>query len=116
MLFRSGAWQSLGRAAAKANVGLYANSSFRLGDSCGGDGDGRICAGNNKSLHQLGIAIDFNNMRVTGGDTCSTRAKAPSSPQWNWLYNNAFTWDIKQYATEAWHWDLSGLENRCNQY
>jgi len=110
------AWLGLAQAAKAAGISLVSNSSFRLADSCGGGGDGSLCATPGSSPHQLGIAIDFNGMDVTGTSTtsCNGRAKDPSNPAWNWLYNNAEKWGIKQYTKEAWHWDLLNTASRCS--
>ena len=110
------AWLGLAQAAKAAGISLVSNSSFRLADSCGGSGDGSLCATAGSSPHQLGIAIDFNGMDVTGTSTtsCSGRAKDPSNPAWNWLYSNAEKWGIKQYTKEAWHWDLLNTASRCS--
>lgn len=109
----SGAWAALGKRAKADSISLYSNSSFRLADSCSGTGDGSLCARPGGSAHQLGVAIDFAGMSVTGGADCSTRAHAPLSAAWNWLYKNAESFGIKQYSEEAWHWDLLNLPNRC---
>lgn len=112
----SGAWSALAKQAQSEGVGLTANSSFRLNDSCGGTGDGSSCARPGSSPHQLGIAIDFGSMSLKGGSTtsCSGRSRLPSSKQWAWMFSNAEKWGIEQYSFEAWHWDLLGGANRCN--
>ncbi len=112
----AGAWAALAKAAKAEGVNLRSNSSFRLFDSCGGSGDGSACARPGQSPHQLGIAIDFQDMGLKAGSTtsCSNRARLPNSPQWSWMFKNAEKWGIEQYSFEAWHWDLLGGGNRCN--
>lgn len=112
----SGAWSALAKQAQSEGVGLSANSSFRLNDSCGGTGDGSSCARPGTSPHQLGAAIDFGSMSLKSGSTtsCGGRARLPSSKQWSWMFANAEKWGIEQYSYEAWHWDLLGGANRCN--
>jgi|GEM_PF-1940635 len=113
----SGAWQALGEAAKAAGVPLTASSSFRLADSCGGTGDGGACARPGKSLHQLGVAIDFvgDIKKIYGAsrESCSGRARDPSSQAWNWLFTNAEKYGFKQYSYEAWHWDPLNSASRC---
>ncbi|MDB5168791.1 MAG: hypothetical protein JWO41_147 [Candidatus Saccharibacteria bacterium] len=111
----SGAWQALGEAAKTSGVSLSANSSFRLGDSCGGSGNGKSCATPGGSMHQLGAAIDFNLPHIIdeNAQTCAVRKRAPGDPSWDWLNNHAAQFGFKQYSAEAWHWDNSPLPNRC---
>ena len=111
----SGAWVALGRAQKAAGINLT-GSSFRLADSCGGGGDGSLCARPGTSMHQLGIAVDFSNMGSSGGSTssCSGRKGAPGDPRWDWLFNNAQNYGIKQYSYEPWHWDTNQGANRCD--
>jgi len=113
----SGAWQALGEAAKAAGIPLTASSSFRLADSCGGTGDGGACARPGKSLHQLGVAIDFvgDIKKIYGAsrESCSGRARDPSSQAWNWLFTNAEKYGFKQYSYEAWHWDPLNSASRC---
>jgi hypothetical protein len=115
----SGAWAALAKAAKDDGVPLEAGSSFRLADSCGGTGDGDVCARPGQSPHQTGLAIDFGNGMYphVGPSTtdCSLRIKLPSNPSWNWLYNNGDRFGIKQYTKEAWHWDLMPMSNRCGK-
>ena len=114
----SGAWQALGTAAKKAGVALYSNSSFRLDDSCGGNGDGGSCATPGGSPHQLGVAIDFGNMFGINPDaqTCErgVRLRDLNSPSWKWMYANAEFYGFEQYSAESWHWDPLPSANRCN--
>lgn len=111
----SAAWQELGRQAKAAGVPLAASSSFRLNDSCGGTGDGSLCARPGSSPHQLGVAIDFQGTDVTGSSTtsCSGRARDPGSPAWTWLLQNAERFGFKQYSYESWHWDPINSVSRC---
>ncbi|MDB5175772.1 MAG: hypothetical protein JWM81_630 [Candidatus Saccharibacteria bacterium] len=111
----SGAWETLGEKAKAAGVPLAANSSFRLGASCGGNGDGRSCAKPGGSMHQLGVAIDFSGPTEINENhqTCATRERSPENPSWQWLNNNAAAFGFRQYSAEAWHWDASAESNRC---
>lgn len=111
----AGAWQALGEKAKASNLSLSSNSSFRLRDSCGGAGDGSLCAQPNQSMHQLGVAIDFATITVTGTSTtsCSGRGIQPGNAAWEWLNNNAASFGFKQYSFEAWHWDALTAANRC---
>ncbi len=113
----SGAFQQLGEKALSQNpkVQLTATSSFRLFDSCGGSGDGSSCATPGASPHQIGIAIDFGlSDGHTGTSTTSCSARATSNdPQWEFLHEYAASFGIKQYTYENWHWDASGMSNRC---
>lgn len=111
----SGAWVALGRASKTANVELT-GSSFRLADSCGGGGDGGLCARPGTSMHQLAIAVDFSDMGSSGGSTtsCSGRQGAPGDARWQWLFTNAQNFGIKQYSYEPWHWDTNPGANRCD--
>lgn len=113
----SGAWGALAKKAKADGVSLHSNSSFRLAHSCGGTGDGTLCARPGQSFHQTGLAIDMGGMQVVGPSTtdCSVRARADFSKEWKWLLNNAEGYGIKQYTKEAWHWDPSGLPNRCGK-
>lgn len=118
----SGAWQALGEKAKAEGIQLNSSSSFRLADSCGGTGDGGLCAKPGQSLHQTGTAIDF---LATGGGgkmggsasgsktSCSGRARAPGDPGWVWLEKNAESFGFKQYSYEPWHWDPAPMANRC---
>ncbi len=66
------------------------------------------------SNHQLGEAIDFAEVKGRGGKSgCSRRATDPNSAVWLWLRDHASEFGFKQYSAEAWHWDGSGLSNRC---
>ncbi len=112
----SGAWQALAAQAKKDGIGLSSVSSFRLADSCGGNGDGSSCARPGQSIHQLGAAIDFANAGGKGNSTTSCgpgRMRAPGNPRWEWLLKNAEQYGIKQYSYEAWHWDPLPGANRC---
>lgn len=111
----SGAFQALGEKAKRENVNLDGDSSFRLRDSCGGSGDGRLCATPNGSMHQLGVAIDFSGptARNTEARTCATRVRNPGNQTWDWLNKNAAAFGFKQYTVEAWHWDALQASNRC---
>lgn len=109
------AWQSLGEKARADKVQLTASSSFRLGSSCGGGGDGKRCAKPGGSLHQLGVAIDFQaipGLKASAQD-CVSRVRADGNLWWDWLYKNAQNYGIKQYSAEAWHWDPLNAANRC---
>jgi|GEM_PF-792333 len=113
----SGAFQQLGEKALSQNpkVQLTAGSSFRLFDSCGGNGNGSSCASPGASPHQLGIAIDFglsDGHLGTSTTSCSARATS-RDPQWKFLHKYAASFGIKQYTYENWHWDASGMSNRC---
>lgn len=111
----SGAWQAAGEAAKAAGVQLVAASSFRFNDSCGGTGNGTLCAKPGSSPHQMGVAIDFQMRHVGGGSStsCNPRSRLPGDPQWDWLYANALKFGMKQYAYENWHWDPINSNSRC---
>ena len=111
----SAAWSELAKAAKAAGVSLTASSSFRLNNSCGGTGDGTACAQPGKSPHQLGVAIDFQNMGEKGGSStsCTGRKTAVGNAGWDWLSKNAERFGLKQYSYEPWHWDPMPLANRC---
>lgn len=114
----SGAWAALAKAAKADGIQLNAGSSFRLADSCGGTGDGSACARPGKSFHQTGLAIDFGNgmygHKGSSTTSCTGRARLPDNKSWKWLFDNAEKYGIEQYSYEAWHWDPSGLANRCD--
>ena len=112
-------FQQLGEAAKAAGRSLSAGSSFRLentssfGGRCNSTQPGVLCATDGKSMHQLGVAIDFSiSPRNTGGQTCATRATS-SDPNWIWLRDNASQFGIRQYAYESWHWDILNNSTRC---
>ncbi|PID30837.1 hypothetical protein CR973_01165 [Candidatus Saccharibacteria bacterium] len=66
------------------------------------------------SNHQMGIAIDFAGTGIKlVGASCNNRVKDPSSPVWNWLYNNAEKYGFRQLAGESWHWDPIQSSSRC---
>ncbi len=109
----SGAWVALARKAKADGVSLSAGSSFRLADSCGGTGNGKLCAAPGKSMHQTGYAVDMANMSGTGGSTCASRARLPNNKGWKWMDDNAPKFGIKQYSLEAWHWDSGPTDSRC---
>lgn len=113
----SGAWFALVNEAKSAGVSLSANSSFRSmphqQSLWNNNPDSSLVARPGHSSHQAGVAIDFAGMSVTGGSTCATRARAPSSPGWVWLNANAHKYGFKQYSKEAWHWDALPVANRC---
>ncbi|PID32343.1 hypothetical protein CR970_01070 [Candidatus Saccharibacteria bacterium] len=94
---------------------LSAGSSFRLGDSRGGRGDGVSAAKPGMSMHQLGVAIDFANIGGSLGSSrsCSGRKTMPGNQYWDWLAKNAASFGIRQYSAEAWHWDILAAGNRC---
>lgn len=120
------AWYQLVEDANAAGHNLVAGSSFRTMNHqerlCyrSSTQGGRLCAQGNyrlvakpgTSLHQLGTAIDFNNMSTTGGGTCATRA-THNSEAWRWLRDNASRYGFRQYSVEAWHWDTGTGDNRC---
>ncbi|MGB3024033.1 MAG: phage tail tip lysozyme [Candidatus Saccharimonadales bacterium] len=108
-------FQKLGELANAAGRHLTASSSFRLNDSCGGTGNGDACAKPGQSMHQIGIAIDFSLVdRHKGTSTSSCALRSTSNdPRWLFLRDNAPALGIKQYTYENWHWDTSGLSNRC---
>ena len=111
----SGAWQSLGEKAKADHVSLVASSSFRLTSSCGGLGDGKLCAAANSSMHQLGVAIDFSGptAKDRNATTCTQRQRNPGEPMWDWLNKNALAFGFRQYTAEAWHWDNLNDGTRC---
>lgn len=111
----SGAWQKLGEKAKSSGLTLSATSSFRLADSCGGGGDGTLCAKANGSMHQLGVAIDFDGptAKNPSAQTCAARVKNQGNPTWDFLNTNAASFGFKQYSAEAWHWDPLAALNRC---
>lgn len=51
--------------------------------------------------HEVGLAIDFDNM-------CFPKAVCPSSPAWVWLTENAAQYNFKKLNSEAWHWSPDG--------
>lgn len=114
----SGAWEALAKKAKADGINLTSSSSFRLADSCGGNGDGIQCAKPGGSAHQTGWAIDFNNMGdfVARGrpDSCAGRMTW-NSPEWRWMRDNAEDFGIKQYSAESWHWDFIPESNRCGK-
>lgn len=104
----SGPFARIGQEAQADGVELT-GSGFRLADSCGGSGTGGNCAQPGKSNHQIGLAIDFN---IPGhyveGATCTSNRQTANTPMYQWLDANAFTvGGAKQYAPEAWHWDIT---------
>jgi len=111
----SGAWQTLGEKAKTEKLNLNSSSSFRLGDSCGGNGNGLSCAAQNGSMHQLAVAIDFSGPTAINesSQSCSVRQRNPGEPTWDWLNKNAASFGFKQYSAEAWHWDALVAVNRC---
>ena len=120
----AGAWLALVNDAKAAGISLAATSSFRSMSNQQGlcqkdarcsNGDYTMTAKPGYSSHQAGVAIDFGSgmSGITGGSTCSTRAKAPNSPAWVWLRDNAEHYGFKQYSAEAWHWDALPSGNRC---
>ena len=111
----SGQFQTMGEAAKQAGKPLSASSSFRLGDSAGGNGDGVMTAAPGGSIHQIGGAIDFAIVPRNGNksiQSCSARATSTDA-QWVWLHANAFNFGIKQYMRESWHWDVLDNSTRC---
>jgi hypothetical protein len=48
------------------------------------------------SMHELGLAIDF--------DNCSTHA----TPCWQWLNANAASYGLHNLPSEPWHWSVNG--------
>jgi hypothetical protein len=68
------------------------------------------------SNHQLGDAIDFagiDHRRRGGTRNCTQRATDPDSKVWSWLKEHAAEFGFRQYSAESWHWDGSGMSNRC---
>lgn len=51
--------------------------------------------------HEVGLAIDFNDM-------CFPNAVCPSSAAWRWLMENGATYGFKKNSDEAWHWSPTG--------
>ncbi len=51
--------------------------------------------------HEVGLAIDFNDM-------CFPNATCPSSAAWRWLMENGGTYGFKKNSDEAWHWSPTG--------
>ncbi len=65
---------------------------------------------------QLGDAIDFagiDHRRRGDASNCTKRATDPASEVWTWLFEHASEFGFRQYSAESWHWDASGLSNRC---
>ena len=122
----SEAWFKLVEAAKNDGILLEASSSFRtmehqksLCNAACRAGDNSAVAAPGHSSHQAGTAIDFANMgrSVSGtafkrGATCESRAFV-NTPAYQWLVANAAAYGLKQYATEAWHWDSLEAANRC---
>lgn len=52
------------------------------------------------SNHQMGMAIDFNDV--------GSSAAPGSGPVWDWLAKNASNFGYKNYPAEAWHWSPTG--------
>ncbi|MEN9338636.1 MAG: hypothetical protein RI945_361 [Candidatus Parcubacteria bacterium] len=117
-------FQDLGEKLAKENKGkaFVAISSFRThGTSfyspaeCKKNPDN--CSGDGYSLHQLGVAIDFERSKMpvsTRGDiTCKNRAVS-TSLEYKLINKLAPPIGIKQLANESWHWDAFPDPNtRC---
>ena len=110
----SGALYAMVEAAKSDGVNLSASSSFRTmaHQQSLFKGDTSLVARPGYSSHQAAVAVDFNDMGVKGGTSCSTRARS-SSKEYKWLVDNAQTYGYKQYAREAWHWDMLDAANRC---
>lgn len=51
--------------------------------------------------HEVGLAIDFDNM-------CFPNSTCPSSAAWRWLMENGGTYGFKKNSAEAWHWSPTG--------
>jgi len=114
----SKAYFNLGKDALADGVRLIASSSFRLGASCNGTGNGRNgCAPPGKSAHQSGAAIDFANMgpfTPTGDPSSCSGRMTWDSPEWRWMRDNAENYGIYQFSQESWHWDpFYVIGNRC---
>lgn len=77
--------------------------SLRIAHGCGGANlFNRGCKGKpptarpGRSMHEVGLAVDF--------DNCSYR----SGPVYNWLAANAKRFGIYNLPDEAWHWSTTG--------
>lgn len=56
------------------------------------------------SIHQMGLALDFN--LPQSYDTCDG-GLAANNPAWRWLNQNAADYGFRQLQAENWHWDTT---------
>lgn len=63
--------------------------------------DGVSVARPGYSNHQIGAAIDFQELESTPGPV-------PGNRVWEWLSANASKYSYKNYPAEAWHWSPTG--------
>lgn len=54
-----------------------------------------------QSNHELGLAIDFENM-------CYPRSTCSGNARYDWLVANAGRFGVKKLSSEAWHWSIDG--------
>lgn len=99
----SGAVLAMYTAAKNDGVELGARSAFRSMANqqslCPCDGVNVARPG--YSNHQMGLAIDFQNLPSSPGPL-------PGNQTWNWLSTNAGKFGIINYPHEAWHWSATG--------
>jgi hypothetical protein len=101
----SGVIYAMSAAAKEDGVDFSAASGFRSMKlqeclAAGGCGAAGPAATPGYSNHQMGLAIDFNNVPST--------AAPGSGPTWNWLAKNASKFGYKNFPDEAWHWSPTG--------
>ena len=60
-----------------------------------------------ESMHEQGLAIDFN---YRGGTVCYPRSASSctGNPAFDWLAANAARYGLQVLSTEAWHWSTNG--------
>ncbi len=123
----AGTVMGLYRAAVNSGVAISATSSFRTmahqqalcndDTGCRNGTSYSIVARPGYSNHQLGAAIDYTMSphSPNSGATCTNgRDTMTSNALWNFLNRNAARFGIRQYATEAWHWETTAASStRC---
>lgn len=109
----------LASAANAVGINIAASSTFRTMEHqqelCNGNaacrsGSYGAVAKPGTSNHQMGLAVDFNDIyQSVGGNTgaCNPKETSPS-PTYRWLVVNAARYGLKQYCAEAWHWSPTG--------
>jgi hypothetical protein len=77
--------------------------------------DGLNVAKPGYSNHQMGLAIDFKFGGKGSSALCTERTRNPGEPMWAWLNKYGTKYGFRQYAKEAWHWDVldDGGKTRC---
>lgn len=125
----STAWQDMGEAyntfAQTTDTGyktLTVGDSFRTNAlqndrNDGGTADPGAAAPTGKSRHEQGIAMDIQigvDLDAETWRTCTNRQTADTAT-YKWLRDNSYRFRIYQYAAEAWHFDTSTGDSRCQQ-